>query len=52
LRTAPLGWWIGITAFLSRNMLTTNSGDGVVRILALFLVLAPAGAVLSVDRLR
>jgi hypothetical protein len=51
-RIASIVLWIGIMAFVDRNHLTTNAGDGVVRILALFLALAPAGAALSVDRLR
>jgi hypothetical protein len=51
-RIAAIVLWIGITAFEHRDALTTNSGDGVMRSLALFLALAPAGAALSVDRLR
>lgn len=51
-RAATIVLWLGIMAFQQRDTLVTNSGDGVVRALAFFLALAPAGAALSVDRLR
>ena len=51
-RIAAVLLWIGIVSFEQRNPLVTNSGDGVIRTLAFFCVLAPAGAALSVDRLR
>ena len=51
-RIATVVLWIGIVSFTHRDEFATNSGDGVVRCLALFLMLAPAGAALSVDRLR
>jgi Vitamin K-dependent gamma-carboxylase len=51
-RVASLLAFLGLLAFERRNFAILNSGDGLVRILALFLVLAPAGASLSLDRLR
>jgi hypothetical protein len=51
-RFAAVVLWMGILSFEQRNGLVTNSGDGVVRDLAFFCMLAPAGAALSVDRLR
>ena len=51
-RIAAVLFWIGIVSFEHRNPFVTNSGDGVIRTLAFFCALAPAGAALSVDRLR
>lgn len=51
-RVATIVLWVGILSFDQRNGLVTNSGDGVLRDLAFFLALAPAGAALSLDRLR
>jgi hypothetical protein len=51
-RVATIVLWIGIVSFTHRDVFATNSGDGVVRILAFFLMLAPAGAALSIDRFR
>jgi hypothetical protein len=51
-RIAAVVLWVGIVSFGQRNGLVTNSGDGVVRTLAFFLALSPAGAALSLDRLR
>ena len=44
--------FLGLMAFSRRNLWVHNSGDGLIRIMALFLALAPAGASLSLDRLR
>lgn len=51
-RVAAIVLWVGIMSFDQRNGLATNSGDGVLRDLAFFLALSPAGASLSIDRLR
>jgi hypothetical protein len=51
-RIATVFLWVGIVSFTHRDVFATNSGDGVVRALALFLMLAPAGAALSIDRFR
>ena len=50
-RFAALLLWIGIVSFEHRNSLISNSGDGLVRNLAFFCVLAPSGEALSLDRL-
>jgi hypothetical protein len=41
---------IGIISFDRRNPFLFNGGDGLLRILSLYLILAPSGASLSVDR--
>lgn len=51
-RLAALVVFLGVMSLERRNPFVFNSGDGLIRILALFLMLAPAGASLSVDRLR
>jgi hypothetical protein len=51
-RLAAIAVFVGLLSFQRRNWAVTNSGDGLVRVLAAFLVLAPAGAALSLDRLR
>ena len=51
-RLAAIVVWIGIVSFEHRNGFVTNSGDGVMRNLAFFCALSPAGAALSLDRLR
>lgn len=51
-RIAAIMLWVGIVSLEQRNGLVTNSGDGVVRSLAFLLALSPAGAALSLDRLR
>jgi hypothetical protein len=51
-RVAAIIVWLGILSFEHRNVLVTNAGDGVVRDLAFLCALAPAGAALSIDRLR
>jgi len=49
-RVAAAVLLIGIISFEQRNLPATNSGDGLVRNLALFCALSPCGAALSVDR--
>jgi hypothetical protein len=51
-RCAAVMLWLGIVSFEHRDVLVTNSGDGVLRMFAFFCMLAPAGAALSIDRLR
>jgi HTTM domain len=51
-RVAALLVFAGITSFERRNPFVFNSGDGLMRLLAFYLALAPAGAALSLDRLR
>jgi len=50
-RVASIIVLLGIISFQHRNFLVTNSGDGLVRNLALFCALAPSGESLSIDRL-
>ena len=49
-RLAAILVWVGIVSFQHRNFLVSNSGDGLVRNLALFVALSPSGESLSVDR--
>jgi hypothetical protein len=51
-RVASIALWIGVVSLIQRNAYITNSGDGVLRDMAFLLMLTPAGAALSVDRLR
>lgn len=51
-RLAALAVFVGVISFEHRNPFVHNSGDGLLRILALYMVLAPAGMALSLDRLR
>jgi hypothetical protein len=51
-RLAALVVFVGITSFERRNLFVFNSGDGLMRVLAFYLALAPSGAALSLDRLR
>lgn len=51
-RLAAAVVFLALLAFARRNSLVFNSGDGLLRNLAFFLALAPAGASLSLDRLR
>lgn len=44
--------FVGILSFERRDPFVFNAGDGLIRILALYLLLAPAGAALSLDRWR
>lgn len=56
-----LGWWtrassivvyLGICALHGRDTVIHNSGDTVMQVMSAYLVLAPAGAACSLDRLR
>jgi hypothetical protein len=51
-RVASLLVLICLTSFERRNQFIFNAGDGLLRIEALLLVLAPSGAALSLDRRR
>ena len=51
-RLAAVVVWLGLMAFTRRDPSVVNSGDIYLRVLAFFLILAPSGAALSVDRLR
>ena len=51
-RLAAFLVFAGVVTFEHRNMLVTNSGDGLIRNLAFFTVLTPSGEALSLDRLR
>ena len=51
-RIAAILVFVGVMSFERRNPWVFNSGDTLVRILAFYMVLAPAGAALSLDRLR
>jgi hypothetical protein len=49
-RLAALLVFIGIMSFERRDPYVFNSGDGLLRLIAVYLMLAPAGAALSLDR--
>jgi hypothetical protein len=51
-RLAALVVFVAVLSFQRRNIFVFNSGDVVLRIEALYLALAPAGAALSLDRRR
>jgi hypothetical protein len=51
-RLAALVVYVGVMSFERRNPFVFNSGDALLRIEALYLVLAPSGAALSLDRRR
>lgn len=51
-RVASLLVFICLTSFERRNQFIFNAGDGLLRIEAFLLVLAPSGAALSLDRRR
>lgn len=51
-RLASAAVFVGIVSFERRNPFVFNAGDALIRCMALYLVLAPAGASLSLDRLR
>jgi hypothetical protein len=51
-RLAAVLVFIGILSFQRRNPYVFNSGDGLIRLIAFYLMLAPAGAALSIDRWR
>src|SRR5262249_36412095 len=51
-RLAALVVFVAVLSFQRRDIFVFNSGDVVVRVEALYLALAPAGAALSLDRRR
>jgi hypothetical protein len=51
-RVASVLVFVGILSFQRRNPYVFNGGDALIRIMAFYLMLAPAGAALSLDRLR
>jgi hypothetical protein len=51
-RLAAVVVFVGILSFERRNPYVFNSGDGLVRLIAFYLMLAPAGVALSLDRWR
>jgi hypothetical protein len=51
-RIAAAVVFVGVLSFERRNPFVFNSGDVLVRAIAFYLMLAPAGAALSVDRWR
>jgi len=51
-RVAAVVVFLGILSFERRNPFVFNSGDGLLKVIAFYMMLAPAGESLSVDRLR
>jgi hypothetical protein len=51
-RLATIAVWVVLLSLQRRTPLVHNAGDVVLRILGLYLIFAPAGAALSLDRLR
>lgn len=51
-RLAALVVFVLVLSFQHRNVWVFNSGDGLIRTLALFLAVSPCGAALSLDRRR
>lgn len=51
-RVAAIVVWAGVLSFEHANTLIGNSGDGLIRNLAFYLMFAPSGIALSMDRLR
>ncbi len=51
-RLAALAVFCGLVSFTRRNPFVLNSGDLLLRVTAFYLLLAPAGSALSVDRWR
>lgn len=51
-RVAAAVVFLGLLAFQRRDPWVFNGGDGLLRIIAFYLMLAPAGAALSLDRRR
>lgn len=51
-RLAAVVVFVAMLAFARRNPFALNDGDALLRLLVLYLALAPAGASLSLDRLR
>lgn len=51
-RVASVVVFVGVLSFEHANTLIGNSGDGLIRNLAFYLMFAPSGVALSLDRLR
>lgn len=51
-RLAALLVFVGVLSFERRNPFVFDSGDALIRIIALYIALSPAGAALSLDRWR
>jgi hypothetical protein len=51
-RLAALVVFLGVLSFERRNPFVFNSGDGLLRVIAFYMVLAPTGVSLSIDRFR
>jgi len=51
-RLAAILVFVGMLSFERRNSYVFNTGDTLIRLIAFYLMLAPAGAALSVDRWR
>jgi uncharacterized membrane protein YphA (DoxX/SURF4 family) len=51
-RVAAIVVFVGVLSIEHANTLIGNSGDGLIRNLAFYLMLAPSGTALSLDRLR
>ena len=51
-RLAALVVFLALLSFTRRDPFVLNSGDGLIRIIALLLVLSPVGVAVSLDRLR
>jgi hypothetical protein len=51
-RVAAALVFVGVLSLERRDPFVFNSGDGLIRILAFYLMLAPSGSALSLDRLR
>lgn len=51
-RAAAVVMFLGILSFQNRNPPILNSGDGLLRVLALYCALTPSGTALSLDRWR
>jgi hypothetical protein len=51
-RVASLLVFVGVLSFVRRNPFVLNTGDGLLKVMAFYLMLAPAGVALSADRWR
>jgi Vitamin K-dependent gamma-carboxylase len=51
-RLAAIVVFVGLVSLERRNPFVFNSGDGLLKVIAFYMVLAPAGASLSLDRWR
>ena len=51
-RLAAVVVFVGIVSLERRNPFVFNSGDGLLKVIAFYMMLAPSGASLSLDRWR